>query len=77
MMNDFNRDAMKKYMDAINTSEEFKTTIEEFKEWLNENRDEKGIFRSELREVEFNDYYVAWDFRIPVVMVKYFRRRGV
>lgn len=60
-----------KYMTEINVYEGYKTTCEKFEKWLAENGYTE-TFKKELRQVEDIEgmYYIAYDYCIPLIMVK-------
>lgn len=68
------REHKEQYMKEINTDPEYRTTLKEFTQWLEENN-MVDIFNKMLQNEENDDYYIAVDFSIPVTMVKYFRKK--
>lgn len=65
------------YNNEINTNEEYNITVAEFAEWLEENNLTKH-FTKEVNNITTEDdiYYIAVDYSIPVIMVKYFQKRA-
>lgn len=61
-----------RYMKAINTDTEYKTTIAEFRQWLRDNNMEQR-FATDMRYPENDLYDIAVDYSIPVIMVKALR----
>lgn len=67
----------KDYNEVIGTCDEgYKLTIEDFKEWLEEDT-RMDIFKKDLKTIEEEKdlYMVAFDYSIPVIMVKWFNRK--
>lgn len=69
----------KKYMSTINTDYDYKITISEFSRWLEEHNEDE-FFLKKIRSWLIEDdidylYAVAWDFTIPIIMVKWFALR--
>ena len=68
------------YRKSINNSPDFHTSIEEFLSWLTR-YEEMDTFlwqiwhykNAETEEATDWAYQIAWDYSIPVSMVKYFR----
>lgn len=65
------------YNNEINTNEEYNITVAEFAEWLEENNLTEH-FTKEVNNITTEDdiYYIAVDYSIPVIMVKYFQKRA-
>ena len=65
------------YNNEINTNEEYNITVAEFTEWLEENNLTEH-FTTEVNNITTEDdiYYIAVDYSIPVIMVKYFQKRA-
>lgn len=61
--------------DIKNHSKDYKVTISEFLTWLHEDRNREKTFANDLADV-FNGnidiYYIAVDYSIPIIMVKWF-----
>ncbi len=62
------------YFNEINHCEDYRTTIADFRTWLHDNSME-DTFNGMLRHPAlYDDYDIAVDFSLPLVMVKYFRK---
>lgn len=64
------------YLDTINTDSEYKITVKEFKAWLEKNNLTRQ-FSEDIRRWLIEDdidflYSIAWDYNIPIILVKYF-----
>lgn len=63
------------YRKCINVDYEFKISINVFRAWLKEHKLERTFFSDlkKFHKFEIDDlYYFAWDYNIPIIMVKYF-----
>ena len=66
------------YRKTINVDFEYKITVTEFRKWLRDTNNEKEFFEKllKIQKMEIDDYYLfAWDYNIPIIMVKYFRKK--
>lgn len=66
------------YRKTINTEPEFKITTKEFLKWLSDNHYTKTFFKEVKKIYNFDTnslYSIAWDYSIPIIMVKYFRNK--
>lgn len=71
------------YRKTINLDNEYKITIKEFRIWLQDTHEENYFFKkvafmkreqnSDKNNTE-NYYNLAWDYNIPIIMVKYFMK---
>lgn len=61
---------------ASSRKNEYKISTVDFKAWLSNNSMGKDIFKKSLATIENEKdlYRIAFDFSIPVVMVKYFKK---
>ena len=59
--------------DIANRVDDYRVSVKSFIEWLTENRMTEK-FKTELRNPENSFYDIAYDYSIPVTMVKYFCR---
>lgn len=64
----------KQYRNEINHNTDYRITTTEFILWLNEHEKEKQLFFRSLKQIETTEdvFFVAVDFSIPVIMVKWF-----
>ena len=58
--------------DINNQNPDYKTTVENFKKWLTDHNGWKDFIKS-LNCPDIDNYDIAFDYSIPVIMVKYFR----
>ncbi len=63
------------YRKTINTDDEYKITIKEFTKWLKKHPDCANELWEKLEKIQklsTEDLYsIAWDYNIPIIMVKY------
>lgn len=62
------------YKIEINTVDDYRISIKEFENWLIENETKKNFLKHCLNSVYYNDYDIAVDFSIPIILVKYLRK---
>lgn len=69
------------YMEHVNKDADFRTTVKDFCLWLDEHDEAEALYkqlcylnRVEGQEAEEYLYMIAWDYSIPIIMVKYLRR---
>ena len=62
-------------IDLATDSEEYNITINDFKEWL-EAKNMTNTFYEMLNDSNYNDYDIAVDFSIFIIMVKWFRKEA-
>lgn len=65
------------YFNEINTDKEYNITIAEFTKWL-EDHNCTERFKTAVNRIDTEEdlYFVAVDYSIPVIMVKYFQKRA-
>lgn len=56
------------YRKELHTSSFYRISLKDFMDWFNEDDSTKKTF---LQDVKENIYLAAYDFSIPVIMVKY------
>ena len=62
------------YFNEINRCEDYRTTIADFRAWLQDNNME-DTFNERLQHPSlYDDFELAVDFSIPLTMVRYFRK---
>ncbi len=63
------------YRKTINVDYEYKITIKEFTKWLKKNPAAETELWETLKKIQklsVEDlYFIAWDYNIPIIMVKY------
>ena len=61
--------------DISNRVDDYRISITGFRRWLTENSKTEQ-FLKELRNPDNSLYDIAFDFSVPVAMIKYFRQQG-
>jgi hypothetical protein len=63
------------YRKTINIDYDYKITIKEFTKWLKKNPAAETELWETLKKIQklsVEDlYFIAWDYNIPIIMVKY------
>lgn len=63
------------YKKTINVNADYRITIKEFRKWLQKNPTIEAELLEDLKKIQklsLDDlYYFAWDYTIPIIMVKY------
>lgn len=63
------------YRKTINVDYDYKITIKEFTKWLKKNPAAEAELWEALKKIQklsVDDlYFIAWDYNIPIIMVKY------
>lgn len=63
------------YRKTINLDYEYKITVKEFRKWLQKNPAAESEFWEGLKKIQKLStedlYFFAWDYNIPIIMVKY------
>ena len=62
------------YFNEISHCEDYKTTIADFRTWLNDNNMVDTFAERLQHPALYDDYEIAVDFSIPLTMVRYFRK---
>lgn len=63
------------YRKEINTDPFYRVSIDNFLRFLKKNH-LQGAFAELINQEEIDMYFVAVDYSIPIIMVKYFQKMG-
>lgn len=63
----------RQYMEEVGTVNEYRVSLDGFRKWLSVGY-RCSYFKDDLRQAKGDLFYIATDYSIPVVMVKFFKK---